>query len=1020
MKYYTNLDLNQNELKKAKIEIVSSFPSSPVEGQIVYLDNGTVKSLYTYNGTSWDANTSANLTGADVIVAASDSKNKHMANFICTGTNDETTILTACASVPANGTILLLDGNYYTGSSNTLVLDKTNLTFEGQSRNTIIHGSIVGYVSSNGEAFDTAMYNVVVKNIKVTGDILLGGSLITIDNVQTTAITIFSSSAVSVRNSTFVSIVNSNAFGTTFGDMSIVDNVISDTTTWDGVSTLEFKCNSVISASFSNCSDVKVLENHFIYTAATGSTNRQCGFYGVTNAIVESNTFSTSTHYTYSIFSDGTGSNIVYGNNITHLPQFVNDDVKTTVKNKDTNTLLYEDFIVKNDSGNDDIILFVGSGAQLNGGGTNSKYVKTYSQILDDGTGHSRFAHVPTVDSSGDQPTNNYDLTTKIYVDTQDATKQTQINKVNSAVFISSPYKEAVRVVSQSTDGNLPLSGLSPTTIDGITIANGDRVLVKDQTDQTQNGIYVVNSSGVWTRAYDMPTSATQTTLYNATWRPTEGATQLGFFFIISNATAFTVGTTAITFASMSKIYNQALATTSQPTFGKVTVSAAPTTGSDLGNKTYIDAQVATKQATITGGATTITSSNLTVSRALTSDASGKVAVSAVTSTELGYVSGVTSAIQTQLSGKQATITGAASSIVSSNLNNSIVAVTDGTGKLASSTVTTTTLGYLDATSSIQTQFNTVNSELLSSPFMGTVKCSSTSGDGNLGLSGLTPATLDGVTLVNGDKVLVRNQTTTSQNGIYIVNSAGAWARSPDMPTSATQATLYNAIWKILQGTTQTGWWGLISNTSAFTVGSSSIAFSVVARLWNQDLTTAGVPSFAGMTITASGGITCSNAGAVVTVGAQAAGGSPALQLRCPNGASTAAYDVRLEGVANSGTANTVGLGTLNIIASNMTINTTEKIWRDGNNTKSLGASGYQKLASGLIIQWGYAPIASGGSGTSITFPTTFTTAVASITVTPNSGTVVAGSSLSITTSSFTIVHNGASSTNFGWMAIGY
>lgn len=54
-------------------------------------------------------------------------------------------------------------------------------------------------------------------------------------------------------------------------------------------------------------------------------------------------------------------------------------------------------------------------------------------------------------------------------------------------------------------------------------------------------------------------------------------------------------------------------------------------------------------QAQITGGATTITSSNLTASRALASDGSGKVAVSSVTSTELGYVSGVTSAIQTQL-----------------------------------------------------------------------------------------------------------------------------------------------------------------------------------------------------------------------------------------------------------------------------------------------------------------------------------------------------------------------------------
>jgi hypothetical protein len=58
------------------------------------------------------------------------------------------------------------------------------------------------------------------------------------------------------------------------------------------------------------------------------------------------------------------------------------------------------------------------------------------------------------------------------------------------------------------------------------------------------------------------------------------------------------------------------------------------------------------KQATITGGATSITSSNLTASRTLVSDGSGKVAVSAVTSTELGHVSGVTSAIQTQLNAK--------------------------------------------------------------------------------------------------------------------------------------------------------------------------------------------------------------------------------------------------------------------------------------------------------------------------------------------------------------------------------
>ena len=62
---------------------------------------------------------------------------------------------------------------------------------------------------------------------------------------------------------------------------------------------------------------------------------------------------------------------------------------------------------------------------------------------------------------------------------------------------------------------------------------------------------------------------------------------------------------------------------------------------------------IAGKEATITGAATTITSTDLTASMALVSDASGKVAASAdVSATELGYLNGVTSAIQTQIDNK--------------------------------------------------------------------------------------------------------------------------------------------------------------------------------------------------------------------------------------------------------------------------------------------------------------------------------------------------------------------------------
>ena len=56
----------------------------------------------------------------------------------------------------------------------------------------------------------------------------------------------------------------------------------------------------------------------------------------------------------------------------------------------------------------------------------------------------------------------------------------------------------------------------------------------------------------------------------------------------------------------------------------------------------------------LSGAISTVKTSDLTANRALISNGSGKIEVSSVTSTQLGYVSGVTSAIQTQLNKKAA------------------------------------------------------------------------------------------------------------------------------------------------------------------------------------------------------------------------------------------------------------------------------------------------------------------------------------------------------------------------------
>jgi hypothetical protein len=89
-----------------------------------------------------------------------------------------------------------------------------------------------------------------------------------------------------------------------------------------------------------------------------------------------------------------------------------------------------------------------------------------------------------------------------------------------------------------------------------------------------------------------------------------------------------------------------------------VTNKKTTMTGNETSNIFYLSAKaiydwaIGTFQTIITGAASTIVSSNLTNFRVLVSDGGGKVAASGVTGTELGYLSGVTSSIQSQLNAK--------------------------------------------------------------------------------------------------------------------------------------------------------------------------------------------------------------------------------------------------------------------------------------------------------------------------------------------------------------------------------
>ena len=80
------------------------------------------------------------------------------------------------------------------------------------------------------------------------------------------------------------------------------------------------------------------------------------------------------------------------------------------------------------------------------------------------------------------EPTQSHHAATKAYVD---------------AVKTGLDVKDSVKV---ATTANITLTNTQ--TIDGVALTAGDRVLVKNQTDQTENGIYVV-ANGAWARSED-------------------------------------------------------------------------------------------------------------------------------------------------------------------------------------------------------------------------------------------------------------------------------------------------------------------------------------------------------------------------------------------------------------------------------------------------------------------------------------------------------------------------------------
>lgn len=131
--------------------------------------------------------------------------------------------------------------------------------------------------------------------------------------------------------------------------------------------------------------------------------------------------------------------------------------------------------------------------------------------------------------------------------DTRIASQKAVKTAIDAAIAGLS-WKQAVRVAT-TTAGTLASSFENGDTVDGVALATGDRILIKNQAAASENGIYVVAASGAPARSSDADSGAE---LVNASVYVSEGTTNGDTQWTCTSNAPITVGSTSLAFAQLS------------------------------------------------------------------------------------------------------------------------------------------------------------------------------------------------------------------------------------------------------------------------------------------------------------------------------------------------------------------------------------------------------------------------------------------------------------------------------------
>lgn len=194
-------------------------------------------------------------------------------------------------------------------------------------------------------------------------------------------------------------------------------------------------------------------------------------------------------------------------------------------------------------------------------------------------------------------PTGNTDAVNKSYVDSLAASGvhfHTPV-RVESPINLVATYNNGTAGVGATLTNAGTQTAL---VIDGVSVSVGNRVLVYQQTNQTQNGVYTVTNVGsgstnwVLTRATDADTygiAGPNTLSEGSTFFVQEGATGAGETYTCNTQGTITFGTTNITFVQISsaQVYSANTATGITLTGTQFAISTVPAANGGTGQSSY-------------------------------------------------------------------------------------------------------------------------------------------------------------------------------------------------------------------------------------------------------------------------------------------------------------------------------------------------------------------------------------------------------------------------------------------------